>query len=197
MMLQEKAIVINQLGDGSLFPRHFKVDGRVNYALKSRNLLAQVNGFLPPEMGHQLIWNSTWNVTGGTGHNIPLDLQMEHLNQIFKENINTFRFNISEQSISRSSQVIGPIQQLISKFDKANKLKSLSHQVANIFTLVAKDIEIILQTLKTEKVFTYTTRREHVYFSADPFSKLKEDCYMHGNVPRVSIGSTNLESSSH
>ena len=158
------------------FLLHFKVDGRVKYAVEAINLLAQVNGLLPPGMGHQLIWNRTCNLNGGAGHNIPLDLQMEHFNRVFKENINTFRSNISEKSISRSSQAIGPIQKLIDTFDKVNKLKQPSGK--HIRPSVTKDFKIILQTLKTEKVFTHSTGREHVYFkefNADPFAKLKAD----------------------
>lgn len=157
------------------FLLHFKVDGRVKYAVEAVNLLAQVNGLLPPGMAHQLIWNRTCNLKGGAGHNIPLDIQMEHFNRVFKENINTFRSNISEKSISRSSQAIGPIQQLIDTF-KSNELKQPSGK--HIRPSVTKDFEIILQTLKTEKLFTHTTGREHSYFkqfNADPFAKLKAD----------------------
>ena len=68
------------------FMLHFKVDGRVKYAVEAINLIAQVSGLLPPAMRHQLIWNRTCNLTGGAGKNTPLDLQMEHLNRVFKEN---------------------------------------------------------------------------------------------------------------
>ena len=51
------------------FLLHFKVVGRVKYAVEAVNLLAQVNGLLPPGMAHQLIWNCTCNLTGGAGHN--------------------------------------------------------------------------------------------------------------------------------
>lgn len=158
------------------FMLHFKVDGRVKYAVEAINILAQVNGLLPPAMGHQLIWNRTCNLTGGAGKNIPLDLQMEHLNRVFKENINTFRSKISEKSISRSSQAIGPIQQLINTFDKVNKLKKPAS--THVIPSVKKDFEIILQTLKTEKVFTHVKGRYHESFktfNADPFAKLKAD----------------------
>ena len=158
------------------FILHFKVDGRVKYAVEAINLLAQVNGLLPPEMRHQLIWNCTCNLTGGAGKNIPLDLQMEHLNRVFKENINTFRSNISEKSISRSSQAIRPIQQLINTFDKVNTLKKPAG--THVTPSVNKDFEIILQTLKTDKVFTHVKGRYHVNFKtfdADPFVKLKAD----------------------
>ena len=125
---------------------------------------------------HQLIWNRTCNLTGGAGKNIPLDLQMEHLNRVFKENINTFRSNISEKNISRSSQAIGPIQQLINTFDKVNTLKKPAG--THVTPSVNKDFEIILQTLKREKLFTHVKGRYHVNFKtfdADPFVKLKAD----------------------
>ena len=77
-------MVINRLGAGSFFLLHFKLDGRVKYAVEAINL-AEVNGSLPPEMGHQLIWNRTCNLNGGAGHSIPSDLQMEHFNLAFKE----------------------------------------------------------------------------------------------------------------
>lgn len=151
------------------FMLHFKVNGRVKYAVEAINILAQVNDLLPPAMGHQLIWNRTCNLTGDAEKNIPLDLQMEHLNRVFKENINTFRSKISEKSISRSSQAIGPIQQLINTFDKErNQLVPTSSPV---------DFEIILQTLKTES-FTHIKGRYHESFktfNADPFAKLKAD----------------------
>ena len=101
---------------------------------------------------------------------------MEHLNRVFKENINTFRSKISEKSISRSSQAIGPIQQLINTFDKVNKLKKPAS--THVIPSVKKDFEIILQTLKTEKVFTHVKGRYHESFKtfdADPFAKLKAD----------------------
>lgn len=104
----------------------FKEDGRVKYTVKAINLLAQLNGLLPPGMGHHPICNHTCTLIGDAGHDIPLDPQMEHFNRVFKENINTFRSNISEKSISRSSQATGPIQQLIDIYDKANKLKQPS-----------------------------------------------------------------------
>ena len=40
------------------FLLHFKVDDRVKYAVEAINLLAQVNGLLPPGMGHQLIYGT-------------------------------------------------------------------------------------------------------------------------------------------
>ena len=50
-------------------------------------------------MAHRLVWNWTCNPKGGEGENVPLDLQNEHLNRVFKDDINRFRANISESSV--------------------------------------------------------------------------------------------------
>ena len=54
----------------------------------------------------------TCNSRGGQGHNIPLDLQIEHHNRVFNDDIGGFRSgNITEHStsVTRSGQVIGPL----------------------------------------------------------------------------------------
>ena len=46
-------------------------------------------------------------VVKSNNESIPLDLHNEHLNCVFKDDINTFCANISESSVARSSQAIG------------------------------------------------------------------------------------------
>lgn len=48
-----------------------------------------------PQMAHRLVWNRTCNPKGGEGKNVQLDLHNEHLNRVFKDDINTFCVNIS------------------------------------------------------------------------------------------------------
>lgn len=55
---------------------HFKADGQTKHAVEAFSLLAQVNVTLTPQM----VWNQTCNPKGGEGKNVPLDLQIEHLN---------------------------------------------------------------------------------------------------------------------
>ncbi len=83
---------------------HFKADGRTKYAVEAFNLISKVNATLTPQMACRLIWNRTCNPKGGEGNNVSLDLRNEHLNRTFKDNINTFRANISDKSVARSSQ---------------------------------------------------------------------------------------------
>lgn len=114
----------SQEGDGERLFRHwkflllhFKATGHTKYALEAFLLIANVKVLLSPRMAHQLMWNRTCNSHGGAGKNIPLDLHLEHMNRIFKDDINTFRANITEHSINRSGNAVGPLSAFLHKFD--------------------------------------------------------------------------------
>ena len=155
---------------------HFKADGRVKYSVEAFHLLAQVNALLPPHMAHQLTWNRACNVSGGEGKNIPLDLMVEHYNRVFKDDINTFRSNIGEKSISRSSQAIGIMKELLERFDSIIKIKKPSGR--HIKPSEQKDFEVIVKILVNEGVFRKELGRGHKSFvniSSDPFASLKSN----------------------
>lgn len=97
---------------------HFRTESsRSKYAIEAFHLLAEINALLSPRLAFELIWNRTVNTRGGAGNNIAFDLHCEHLNRTFKQNVNSFRAHISEKSISRSSQGIAPLQEIVRKFD--------------------------------------------------------------------------------
>lgn len=152
---------------------HFKADGRVMYSVEVFHLLAQVNALLPPHMAHHLIWNRTCNISGGEGENIPLDLMVEHFNRVFKDDINTFRSNIGEKSISRSLRAIGTMKEMLDNFDTLIKIKKPSGQYAG-----PSDQRDMLKILVREGVFKEELGRGHKSFqniSADPFASLKSN----------------------
>ena len=82
---------------------HLRADGRTKYAIETFRLVAQTSALLSPRKAHQMIWNRTCNPKGGSGNDIPLDLQNEFLNRVFKDDINTFLSNITQRSVERSS----------------------------------------------------------------------------------------------
>ena len=87
------------------FLLHYRAESsrsKYMYAIEAFRLLAQINALLSPRMAHELIWHCTVNVNGGAGNNIPMDLHLEHLNRVFKDNNNTFRAHIFEQSVKRT-----------------------------------------------------------------------------------------------
>ena len=159
------------------FLLHYRAESsRSKYAIEAFHLLAQINALLSPRMAHELIWNRTVNVNGGAGNNIPMDLHLEHLNRVFKDNINTFRAHISEQSVQRSSRAIAPVKAILEAFDKATSVKQESghHTNANL----SRDFNVALQLLRKQNIFKKQTGRSHNSFktiSSDPLSKFKED----------------------
>ena len=153
---------------------HFKSDGRIKYSVEAFHLLAQVNALLPPHLAHDLTWNRTCNVNGGEGKNIPLDLMVEHFNRVFKDDINTFRPNIGENSIARSSQAIGVMKEMLDKFDTLIKINKPSGR--HVGPSDERDFSVMLKILVSEGVFKKQQGRGHrsfVNISIDPFASLK------------------------
>ena len=115
-------------------------------------------------------------MNGGVGNNIPLDLHLDHLNRVFKDNINTFRAHISEQSVQRSSRAIAPVKAMLEAFDKATSVKQESGHHTNVN--LTRDFNTALQLLTKQKIFKKQAGRCHSSFktiSSDPLSKYKED----------------------
>ena len=101
---------------------HFRV-GRTKYTLEAFEFLALTSALLTTRKAHQLTWNRTCNRKGGHGNNIPLDLDNEFLNRVFKDNINTFRQNITSHSVDRSSQSFKRISNTLQNFDKITNVR--------------------------------------------------------------------------
>ena len=170
-------------GDGERLMRcwkfymlHFKADSRTKYAVEAFNLIAQVNATLTPLMAHRLVWNRTCNMRGGEGNNKPLDLQNEHLNRIFKDDINSFRANISERSVARSSQAIGPLTGILKTMDGLLNIKKPSGR--HVGPSVQRDFDLIAYVLQEQRVFQITDGRKHhafPNFHADPFANIRKN----------------------
>uniref|UniRef100_A0ABM0N1J3 Uncharacterized protein LOC102808213 n=1 Tax=Saccoglossus kowalevskii TaxID=10224 RepID=A0ABM0N1J3_SACKO len=62
----------------------FWENNHYKYLIIGHRLLACINGYVSPRQGEEMLWNSTANLKGGAGNNIPLDLVNEFLNNDFK-----------------------------------------------------------------------------------------------------------------
>ena len=124
---------------------HFKTNGRTKYALKVFNLTTQLNALPFPQLAPQLMWNRTCNTEGGQGKNKELDLHNEHINRVFKSDIDTFHSNLTEHSIARSGCAIGPMMKIIKHFDKVLDVKqeSCRHEMPSL----EEDFNLVLNEL--------------------------------------------------
>ena len=156
------------------FLMHFRNDGRTKYALEAFKLLALTSALLTPRKAHQLTWNRTCNTNGGKGNNIPLDLKNEYLNAVFKDDINTFRANITEHSVQRSSRSVKRVSDALKKFDEATHVRSDSGR--HVVPDTSEDFQLVLGVLQEEKIFTHQLGRQHSTFrnvNCDPFVNVK------------------------
>lgn len=157
------------------FLLHFKTNGRTKYALEAFNLIAQVNALLSARKAHQLIWNRTCS-TNNYGENKPLDLQNEHLNRVLKDDINTYRAQLTQRSIERTGHAIGATMQVLTNFDRISLVKPESGKHPE--PLYKEDLDTIVEELKTQEVFTFRPGRKHESFPdfpSDPLLKLKKN----------------------
>ena len=175
------------------FLLHFKVEGCTKYALEAFILIAQTSTLLTPRMAHQLIWNRTCNPRGGNAGNVQLDLHNEHLSRVFKDNINTFRPHITQRSVERSSQSMGPLIKFLAAVD--NQLHVCTASGQHSLPSSEEDFKVVVRLLKHEKVFHWEQRGYHESFkslSADPFVALKggrtwQPCGYYGMLPLVAL----------
>ena len=70
--------------------------GHSKYALEAFNLLSLVYAVASPRLAHQMMWTQTVNTRGQKGHNVPIDLHIEHLNRALKGSIFGLSANITE-----------------------------------------------------------------------------------------------------
>jgi hypothetical protein len=157
------------------FLLHFKANGRTKYSIEAFNLIAQINALLTARKAHQLIWNRTCS-TNNHGENKPLDLQNEHLNRELKDDINTYRAQLTEKSIDRTGHAIGPTMHVLHNFDKISEIKPPSGKHPE--PKQKEELDAIINELKKQEVFDLKPGRKHgafPNFPADPLCKLKDD----------------------
>lgn len=155
---------------------HFKASSHSKYATEAYHLVTQVKALLSPRRAHQLVWNRTCNPKGGDGNNVELDLHQEHLNRVFKDDINTFRANITDASIKRSGNAIGPISAFLQSVDKQLNVRSPSGRHAMPSTKA--DMDLIIKCLCKQEVFLNIPNRCHstfATFSNNPFVSLQNN----------------------
>ena len=61
---------------------YFRYAGHTNYQKEAFTMLALVNASASPQISSQLTWVCVVNTRGGKGHNVPINLHMEHLNHM-------------------------------------------------------------------------------------------------------------------
>lgn len=157
-------------GDGPRILRVWKVlmlyfwyAGHKNYRLEAFHLQSLVNATASPQIAAQLTWGRVMNVRGGHGHNMPLDLEMEHLNCTVKDYVSNLGANVAERTILQCGDSLGGIMSVCEMFDKSNDVTPES--VAHTKQSAKEDKKLILkQLVDSSCVFDHVPGRKHKSF---------------------------------
>lgn len=168
-----------KLGDGERIVRlykffclFFKVSKCPKYAIAALHLQAQVNCLLSPRLSHSLVWNRTVNSQGKADTNYPMDLAVEHDNKSFKNDIHTYKGEVTDKSIFRISRSTEPSEGILTSYDRSTKAKKPSGRHTNCST--EQDVLAVVEHLLDGDVFQKIPGRSHSSFQMMPHNLLEE-----------------------
>lgn len=137
--------------------------GHKNYKLEAFHLQSMVNVTASPKIAAQLTWGRVVNIRGGQGHNMLLDLAMEHLNRTLKDFVSSLGANVTEKTILQCGRSLGGIMSVCQTFDKSNDI--VPDSVEYTVQSCSQDKTLILnQLVNTSHVFDYVPGRRHQTF---------------------------------
>ena len=142
---------------------YFHSAGHTKYAVEALTLMAMLNGLVSERLKQQIMWGRVVNTRGGLGHNIPIDLQMEHLNRTLKNMVLGIGTNITESTIVNASRSLNGIVAMCNSFDK--QLGIAHDSIHHSRKSCEADRAIVIKQLATDsRVFHYTPGRQHRCF---------------------------------
>lgn len=140
----------------------FQAMGRKHYALEAFTLLAQYEWFLPLRQSKQLKFSRFVNFHGWPGCNVSCHLYMEHLNKMVKSCVQHLGANKTGMSIQHIGKCIGQLDEILSCYDKDNKVSipSIHHSIPPSIS----DRDHIVKQLLESQIFSIKPGRQHIYF---------------------------------
>ena len=108
----------------------FKLDSRHKYSLEAFVLLAQDMALFTPQMAYELRWCRFVNKRGGIGHNIPCDLQLEHMNKFLKDSIKSVAPTVVQDgsnAVTRIANSVDSRETILDNFDCQANIPSVYH----------------------------------------------------------------------
>ena len=140
----------------------FSHSGRRNYCIEAFKLLYQYHYILPPRQAQQLVWSRFVNTKGTCGHNIPMDLHLEHLNRLVKNSIQSLGPNRKGEAVVRCGKALGTIHTVLENFDQDNNIEPPSG--AHSSPSYQKDLGKIVNELIKERALVEKSPRRHLSF---------------------------------
>ncbi|KAJ8043166.1 hypothetical protein HOLleu_10139 [Holothuria leucospilota] len=110
--------------------------------------------------------------SGKVGSNVEQNREMEHHNDLFKEECRHFRGKVSVSSVNRVSHAAQPLEEILMKCDKASKVKS--HRSKHTKKDRKDDVTNLAANFHTNEVFKCKPPRSHYAFPSCPINPLTQ-----------------------
>lgn len=104
----------------------YKSHGHTKYSYVTLLLLVRVYSLLSETQAFSLKWNRFCNTSAKIGKNIPLDLRLEHLNNLLKACLKALGANLNETSAKRVAASLNGIELVMQSVDEDCKFKPVS-----------------------------------------------------------------------
>ena len=101
----------------------YKSHGHTKYSYVTLLLLVRVYSLLSEAQAFSLKWNRFCNTRGKIGRNIPLDLRLEHLNNLLKACLKALGPNVNEANAKRVAASLNGIELILQSVDKDCEFK--------------------------------------------------------------------------
>ena len=152
---------------------YFKDASCPKYAYGVLETLCQARYLLSEQQANNLMWNRFVNNQGNSDSNLPVDLDVEHLNKPLKTDLNTYRGDITDKSVQRISRSVEDSEKVLKNFDKQTGVKKPSgkHEPVSF----AQDVKHVAMLLHDKQVYSQLPGREHQHIrkiSADALALL-------------------------
>ena len=122
-----------------------------------------LNSSALPRVANQLCWGRVLSIHDGKGHNLPIDLHMEHLNRCVKDYIVGLGANVKEETVVQISKSLKGILSVCNNFDKESHVHPVSFHHTKKSS--KKDEELVIKELTDHShVFDYIPGRKHASF---------------------------------
>lgn len=157
------------LGDGKqvvglykFFYLFYKISNCPKYAFATLELLAQLSCLLTPRMSYSLTWNCFVNHKGKVDSNHPMDLDLEHDNKYFKNDIHSYRGEITDRSIDRVSRSVESTNAILDSYDNNTAVRRPSGRHTRRST--EEDVMLLVEHLQEADVYSSIPGRFHLAF---------------------------------
>ena len=128
----------------------------ISYALEEKEYaytviksLFRIN--MEPTAAFSLIWECSINTRGVKGHNISMDLHLEHLNYFLKGLVRDLRSNFTKENADRVSKAVKNLNTIVQNFEQKMEIKKQQSSLNK--TKAKEDVENLCAIFLEQNIF--------------------------------------------